>query len=107
MRYANGVLKNSIAETNCLYRPVDQTNQLLEQLGLETEHAWRNAAYMIVYVVFNTLAIFYFFHLLGCKSAKEQQEIKSAEIKESRHPAYNEHCSLSQSQKPLTRSLQD
>ncbi|KAF7867296.1 hypothetical protein EAF04_005379 [Stromatinia cepivora] len=61
IRYAGGVLRNPTANTDCLYCPVDQTNQLLKQLGLETEHAWRNAAYMVVYVVFNTLAIFFIY----------------------------------------------
>ncbi|KAJ8070580.1 hypothetical protein OCU04_000953 [Sclerotinia nivalis] len=84
MRYAGGVLRNPTASTDCLYCPVDQTNQLLQQLGLETEHAWRNAAYMVVYIVFNTLAIF--FHLLGCKNAKSQQEMNSARTTKLRLP---------------------
>ncbi|ESZ90511.1 multidrug resistance protein CDR1 [Sclerotinia borealis F-4128] len=58
LQYASGVLKNPAATTNCLYCPVDQTNQLLQQLGLETQQAWRIVAYMVIYVIFNTLAIF-------------------------------------------------
>jgi ATP-binding cassette, subfamily G (WHITE), member 2, PDR len=44
--------------TDCLYCPVEQTNHLLEQLGIETMHVWWNAGYMAVYIIFNTLAIY-------------------------------------------------
>jgi ATP-binding cassette subfamily G (WHITE) protein 2 (PDR) len=58
LQYAGGILKNPAAATDCLYCPVNQTNHLLQQLGLETEHACRNVGYMAVYIVFNTLAIY-------------------------------------------------
>ncbi|QSZ28689.1 hypothetical protein DSL72_003189 [Monilinia vaccinii-corymbosi] len=58
LQYAGGVLRNPVATTNCLYCPVNQTNQLLQRLGLETEHVWRNVAYMAIYITFNTIAVF-------------------------------------------------
>ena len=58
IQYAGGSLKNPTATTDCQFCPVDQTNRLLQQLGMETGHAWRNAAYMVVYVVFNILAVY-------------------------------------------------
>ncbi|KAI1410222.1 ABC-2 type transporter-domain-containing protein [Hypoxylon sp. FL1857] len=58
LQYAGGSLKNPAATADCLYCQVDQTNHLLQQLGMETEHAWRNVGYMVVYIVFNTLAVY-------------------------------------------------
>jgi ATP-binding cassette, subfamily G (WHITE), member 2, PDR len=58
LQYAGGSLKNPAARTDCQYCPVDQTNRLLQQLGMKTDQAWRNVGYMIVYVVFNMLAIY-------------------------------------------------
>lgn len=56
--YADGTLENPSAGTDCLYCQVDQTNDLLHQLGMETEHAWRNVGYMVAYIAFNILATY-------------------------------------------------
>ncbi|OTA55242.1 hypothetical protein K449DRAFT_176834 [Hypoxylon sp. EC38] len=58
LQYAGGTLRNPAATTDCLYCQVNQTNNLLQQLGMEIEHAWRNVGYMVVYIVFNSLAIY-------------------------------------------------
>ncbi|KUL86670.1 hypothetical protein ZTR_03032 [Talaromyces verruculosus] len=63
IQYAGGSLKNPAATTDCQYCTVDQTNRLLQQLGMNTEHAWRNVGYMVVYVVFNVLAIYVIYWL--------------------------------------------
>lgn len=62
MRSAGGRLMNSDALSQCLYCPVDQTNNLLEQLGMETSHVWYNAGYLVIYVIFNTAAIFFIYY---------------------------------------------
>lgn len=71
---AGGSLENPEATTDCLYCPVDQTNHLLQQLGMETKNAWRNVGYMVVYIVFNTLAIYTIYWLArvpkGAKAKK-------------------------------------
>lgn len=71
---AGGSLQNPEATTDCLYCPVNQTNHLLQQLGMETEHAWRNVGYMVVYIVFNTLAVYAIYWLARVpKGAKAKQ----------------------------------
>lgn len=71
---AGGSLQNPESTTDCLYCPVDQTNHLLQQLGMETEHAWRNVGYMVVYIVFNTLAVYAIYWLVRVpKGAKAKQ----------------------------------
>jgi ATP-binding cassette, subfamily G (WHITE), member 2, PDR len=55
---SGGLPRNPEATTDCLYCPVDQTNDLLQQLGMESEGAWVNAGYMVVYIIFNTLAVY-------------------------------------------------
>lgn len=63
LQYAGGSLKNPAATTDCQYCTVDQTNRLLQQPGMNTEHAWRNVGYMVVYVVFSVLAIYVIYWL--------------------------------------------
>ncbi|KAI9167952.1 ABC multidrug transporter C [Paramyrothecium foliicola] len=58
LQTAGGVLKNPEDNSNCFYCPVDQTNGLLQQLGMETGNAWRNVGFMVIYLVFNTFAIY-------------------------------------------------
>lgn len=71
---AGGSLQNPEATTDCLYCPVDQTNHLLQQLGMETEHAWRNVGYMVVYIVFNTVAVYAIYWIARVpKGAKVKQ----------------------------------
>jgi ATP-binding cassette subfamily G (WHITE) protein 2 (PDR) len=75
LQYAGGILKNPTAITDCLYCPVDQTNHLLQQLGLETEHAWRNVGYMVIYIVFNTLAIYAIYWLARVPKTSRRKQV--------------------------------
>ncbi|VUC35730.1 unnamed protein product [Clonostachys rosea] len=63
LNYTSGTLRNPEASTDCLYCPVDGTNELLDQLGMETEHVWRNVGFMAAYVVFNAFATFLIYWL--------------------------------------------
>jgi ATP-binding cassette subfamily G (WHITE) protein 2 (PDR) len=72
LQYTDGILKNPAAMTDCLYCPVNQTNILLQQLDLRTEHAWSNVGYMVVYVIFNIFAIYFIYWLVRVpKSTKK------------------------------------
>ncbi|TAQ91217.1 hypothetical protein B7494_g440 [Chlorociboria aeruginascens] len=64
LQYAGGTLKNPAATTDCLYCPVDQTNDLLQKLEFDIDHPWRNVGYLAVYVVFNSLAIYIIYWLV-------------------------------------------
>lgn len=64
LRYASGSLENPAATTDCQYCEVDQTNSLLQQMGIETGAVWHNVGYMAVYVVFNVLALYAIYWLV-------------------------------------------
>jgi ATP-binding cassette subfamily G (WHITE) protein 2 (PDR) len=62
-----------MAMTDCRYCPVDQTNQLLRQLALGTGEPWRNVGLMVVYVVFNILAVYGIYWLVRLPKARRDR----------------------------------
>ncbi|KAF4624221.1 hypothetical protein G7Y89_g13953 [Cudoniella acicularis] len=59
IQLAGGYLEDPAATSDCRYCPVFETDAALRDiLGMDTQNPWRNAGYMAVYVVFNTLVVF-------------------------------------------------
>lgn len=62
VQLAGGYVKNPEAFSDCLYCPVLETNRALQDiLGMNTRDPWRNAVYMVVYIVFNVLATYFLY----------------------------------------------
>ncbi len=56
---AGGYVVNQAATTEqCLYCPVADVNLFFSGVGIDIDSRWRNAGYLVVYVVFNILTIF-------------------------------------------------
>ncbi|KAF2837385.1 hypothetical protein M501DRAFT_995996 [Patellaria atrata CBS 101060] len=55
---AGGYISNPIDSSDCMYCPISDTNTFLAINGINIENRWRNAAFLLVYVVINIVATF-------------------------------------------------
>lgn len=69
-KLAGGYVANPQATADCQYCPVSKTNTVLLALGIEPDHAWRNAGIMAAYVVFNILVTFAAYRLTRVRGRK-------------------------------------
>ncbi|KAG8929230.1 hypothetical protein FRC02_005825 [Tulasnella sp. 418] len=60
---AGGYLGNGEATGNCLYCPQRSTDIYLASLNMFYSHRWRNAGFMVAYIIFNIAATFVFTYL--------------------------------------------
>lgn len=68
-----GYVDNPSERGECLFCPASEVNTVLNGFGINTEHTWRNAGFMAVYVCFNIFLTFVLYRLAYRRSKAKAQ----------------------------------
>lgn len=68
-----GYVDNPTDRGECLFCPTSEVNAVLNGFGINTQHTWRNAGLMAVYVCLNIAATFVLYRLTHVRAKAKAQ----------------------------------